>query len=151
MMVHGRVLRIIVRRREQSIPIRRRPELVGHDHHAAARVVALLVVGVVVVLAQEGLADTPVRGLVDDLDAQDHVVVGAGAVFALDLLQDRPRALRVGIPLFPAWGRAATARVVEAVLAAGDAVEVDEDFEVDLAGPGDLGGLGGWWGGGCML
>lgn len=75
-------------------------------------------------------------GLVEDLDGDDHVLRAPGGELLGDDLEHGVR-LGDGVALAPAGGRRLAAAVVEAVLRAGRAVQVDDDFEAGLAGPGE--------------
>ena len=76
------------------------------------------------------------EGLVQQLDGDDDVLVRRHRVFGADGLE-HVEGDGDGVALLEARLGDAVARVVEAVLGAGRAVQVDPDFQADLAGPDD--------------
>ena len=106
------------------------------DHDRRVPQIPHRIVSFVVIVRHALHAVWQCRGkrFVEQLDGDDDVFVRWHRILVADGFEDVER-LSDGVAISPAGFGDAMARIVEAVLGAGGAVQVDPDFEADLAGP----------------
>lgn len=109
-------------------------EAVVEHEDTGLRDVALVAVRIAVVLAGSFWVESRIQRLVERLNRGNDVVVVGGGVLFLDLTQNGKRTVN-GVALLPARCSNLLARVVESVLRAGCAVQVDDDFDADFPCP----------------
>lgn len=126
---------VVVGHGHEVVPVVERHECVVEDDTSRRRSGTDHVVTLIVVLFDLAHIQDGAKGFVDKLNCGDDVVIFVGAVLVCHVLQDTESDCGV-VSVLP-FPRVAKTGVVETVLGAGSAVQVDPDLEACVTGPAD--------------
>ena len=134
--VNHDILRVVVGRGQEAVESICLLESVVEHEDTGLRELALVAERIAVELAGDVWVESGIQWLVEGFNCGDDVVIFRIRVLLLNLLENGQCAVNC-VSLLPARFRHLLARVVEAILGAGSAVEIDDDFHADLTCPVD--------------
>ena len=134
--VNHDILRVVVGRGQEAVESVCLLESVVEHEDTGLRELTLVAERIAVELAGDVWVESGIQRLVEGFNCGDDVVILGIRVLLLNLLENGQCAVDC-VALLPTRFRHLLARVVEAVLRAGSAVEIDDDFHADLACPVD--------------